>query len=111
MVVVAILLAAYGVYAGSFVPGMLVAPSSAVLPVAYIVQTALAFAAAVGVWLGRSWAANVILALGAVVAATWLIEAFALGLVAYLYAIGIAVVALVLATVGYAFVCRRPTHA
>jgi hypothetical protein len=111
MVVVAILLAAYGVYAGSFVLGMLVAPSSPVLPVAYIIQTILALVAAAGVWLGRSWAANVILALGVVVAATWLIEAFALGIVAYLYAIAIAVVALVLAAVGYAYVCRQPARA
>lgn len=107
MAIVAILLAAYGLYAGSFVPAMLVAPSSPVLPVAYIIQTILALVAAVGVWLGRSWAANVILALGAIVAATWLIQAFALGIVAYLYAIAIAVLALVVATVGYAYVCRR----
>jgi len=105
--VVIVLLAAYGVYVGSFVPGMLVAPVSPVLPVAYVVQTILAFTAVAGVWLRRPWAANVIVALGAVVAATWLIEAFALGIVAYLHAIGIAVLALVLAMAGYSYVCRK----
>jgi hypothetical protein len=107
MAVVAILLAAYAVYTGSFLPAMLAGPASPVLLVAYILQTILALAAAVGVWLGRAWAANAILALGAVVAVTWLVEAFALGIVAYLYAIGIAVVALVLAVAGYSYVCRR----
>ena len=43
--VVIVLLAAYGVYVGSFVPGMLVAPVAPVLPAAYIVQTILAFTA------------------------------------------------------------------
>ena len=105
--VVIVLLAAYGVYVGSFVPGMLVAPVAPVLPVAYVVQTILAFIAVAGAWLRRPWAANVIVALGAVVAATWLIEAFALGIVAYLHAIGIAILALVLAIAGYAYVCRK----
>src|SRR5437588_12802416 len=107
MVVVVILLAAYGLYVGSFVPAMLVAPASLVLPVAYIAQTILAFVAAAGVWFRRSWAGNVMLVLGAVVAATWLVEAFALGIVAYLYAIGIAVLAIVLAIAGYTYIGRQ----
>src|SRR5436190_5336528 len=105
--VVVILLAAYGLYVASFVPGMLVAPASPVLPAAYITQAILAFAAAAGVGTRRGWAANLILVLGAVVAATWLIEAFALGIVAYLYAIGIAVLAIVLAIIAYAYACRQ----
>jgi hypothetical protein len=102
-----ILLAAYGLYVASLVPGLLVAPVSPVLPVAYIAQAALACAAAAGVAMRRGWAANLILVLGAVVAATWLIEAFALGIVAYLRAIGIAALAVILAIVAYGSACRQ----
>ena len=102
-----ILLAAYGLYVASLAFGMLVAPASLVLLVAYITQAILAFAAAAGVGMRRRRAPNLILVLGAVVAATWLIEAFALGIVAYLYAIGIAVLAVVVAIVTYAYACRQ----
>jgi hypothetical protein len=105
--VIVILLAAYGFYVGSLAAGMLVAPVSPVLFVAYTAQTILAFVAAVGVWRHRSWAANVVLVLGALVAATWMIEAFALRIVAYLYAIGIAVLAIVLAIASSAYIGRH----
>jgi hypothetical protein len=105
--VVVVLLAAYGLYVGSFLPAMLAAPIAPVLPVAYLLQTILAFAAAVGIWQRRSWAPTLILVLGTVVAATWLVEAFALGIVAYLRAVGVAVLAVIAAVAGYSYVCRR----
>src|SRR5438128_8357063 len=109
--VLVVLLAAYALYVGSFVPAMLVGPVAPVLLVAYVLQAVLAFAAAVGIGLRRSWASTVLLVLGATVAATWLVEAFALGIVAYLHAIAIAVLAVVLAMIGVAYLRHQRTPA
>ena len=106
--VLVILLAAYGLYIGSFIPAMLIAPVP-VLLLAYVLQALAAFAAAYAVWMHRSWATTAIIVLGASVAATWLIEGFALGLVAYLHALAVAVLAVVLAMAGAAYL--RHHHA
>jgi len=74
------------------------------------VQAVCAFASAIGVWRGSPWAAAAVLALGVSVAATWLIEAFVLGIVAYLYALVAAVLALVIAVLVAAFVGRPQRH-
>jgi hypothetical protein len=94
----------YGVYAASFVPAMLVGPSVPGLLIGFVFQAACGLAAAIGVWLGRRWAAGAVVLLGASIAGTWLFEAFVLGLVAYLRALAIAVIALVIALIIAAYV-------
>jgi hypothetical protein len=99
-----IALAAYGLYAASYVPGLLAGSPVPVLLIAFALQAVFALAAAVGVWRGQRWAAAVVVLLGVSIAATWLVEAFVFGIVAYLPALLIAVVALVV-TVGIASQC------
>ena len=104
-VVITVALAVYGLYAASYVPGMLVGPPVPVLLVAFVLQAVCALAAAFGVWRGRGWAAGVVVLLGVCIAATWLVEAFVFGIVAYLRALLVAVIALVV-TVGIAAYVR-----
>ena len=66
-----------------------------------------ALAAAVGVWCGQRWAASVVVLLGVSLAATWLIEGFVLGIVAYLHALLVAVLAIVVALIIAAYVHRQ----
>src|SRR5258706_1626918 len=107
VIVIAVLLAAYGFYGGSFVPAMLVVPAAPVLLVGYVLQTIAAFVAATGVWMKRPWATTALVVLGAFVSATWLVEGFALGIVAYFDALAVAVLAMVLCIVGAAYVGQR----
>jgi hypothetical protein len=93
LLVIAMALAVYGLYAGSFVPGMLVGPPVPALLFAFVLQAACALAAAIGVWRGDRWAAGAAVLLGISIAATWLFEGFVLGIVAYLKAVLIAAIA------------------
>ena len=63
--------------------------------------------AAFGVWRGQPWAPRVVVFLGVAVAATSLVEAFVLGIVAYLHAILVAVAAIVIFAVIAAYLNRR----
>lgn len=100
-------LGAYGVYIAAYVPAMLVGQPVPLLLIGFVLQVVCALAAAVGVWRGRPWAAATVVLLGASIAATWLIEGFVLGIVAYLHALLVAGLALVVALVIAAFVNRR----
>ena len=53
---------------------------------------------------GQPWAAGVVVLLGVSIAATWLVEGFVLGIVAYLHALLVAVLAIVVALVIAAYV-------
>jgi hypothetical protein len=98
LLLIAVALAGYGVYAASFVPPMLVGPPPIpVLLVGFVLQAVCAFAAAFGVWRRQRWAAGVVVLLGVSIAGTWLFEGFILGIVAYVRALLVAVFALVLA--------------
>ncbi|HUK33438.1 MAG TPA: hypothetical protein VLV86_05990 [Vicinamibacterales bacterium] len=99
---IAVLFLIYGLYNALLLPGMFVAPVP-ILLAGTLAKVLLALAAAVGVWTGQRWAPAIIVLTGAVVAALWLTYAFVLGIVAYLYAIGVAAVAVVLmiAVAGY----------
>jgi hypothetical protein len=99
LLVIAVALAVYGVYAASYVPGMLAGAPAPILLVGFVLQAVCALAAAFGVWRGYGWAAGVLVLLGVSIAATWLVEAFVLGIVAYLRALLAAVIAMVV-TVG-----------
>jgi hypothetical protein len=97
LLLIAVALAGYGVYAAACALPMLVGPPMPVLLVLFVVQAVCAFAAAFGVWRAQRWAAGVAALLGVAVAVTWLFEAFILGLVAYLPALLAAAIALVVA--------------
>jgi len=101
LLVIAVGLAVYGLYSASYVPGLLVGTPVPILLVGVVLQAIFAFAAAFGVWRDRSWAAGVLVLLGVTIAATWLVEAFVFGLVAYLPALAVATLA-VIVTLGIA---------
>jgi hypothetical protein len=107
LLLIAVALAGYGLYVASYVPAMLVGQPVPLLLIGFVLQAVCALAAALGVWRGQSWAAGVVVLLGACVAATWLVEGFVLGIVAYLYALLVAVLAIVVALIIAAYVNRR----
>jgi hypothetical protein len=107
LLLIAIALGAYGLYAASFVPAMMVGPVQPVLLVAFVVQAVCALVAAVGVWKGASWAAGAVILLGITVAVTWLFEGFILGIVAYLYAILMAAIAAIATVIVLACINRQ----
>ena len=114
LLLIAIALMAYGVYHAIYAITMLPGPASPLLLLAFALQAALAILAAAGVWQQRSWASTTLLLLGVSIAVTALIEAFVLGIVAWLYAILIAAAAILIALVLAAYVNRsssRPTIA
>ena len=61
LLLIAIALAAYGVYHALYAISMLLAPASPLLLVAFALQAVLAILAAVGVWRQQRWAATVLL--------------------------------------------------
>lgn len=100
-------LAAYGIYMAAFLPGMLVPPTVVMLFVAFLLQAILAIAAAFGAARRLSWAPPIVVVLGAVAAATWLVEGFVLGIRAYLYALFAALLAIVIALAVAAYLSGR----
>lgn len=107
LVLIAIGLAGYGVYIAAYVPAMLIGPPVPLLLIGFVLQAVCAFAAAIGVWRAWPWAAGAVILLGVCIAATWLLEAFVLGIVAYLHALLVAVLAIVGALLIAAYVDRR----
>lgn len=99
-------LAAYGVWQAFYAIAMLPGPASILLLVAFALQAVLAILAAIGVWRQQRWAGLVLLLLGATIAATALVEAFVLGIIAWLYALLLAVAAIVIAILLGAYVDR-----
>ena len=106
LLLIAIALAAYGVYHALYAVAMLLAPSSPLMLLAFALQAVLALLAAVGVWRQQRWAAASLLLLGASIAATALVKAFVLGMTAWLYALLIAIAAIVIALLLSAYVNR-----
>lgn len=106
LLLIAIALAAYGSYHALYAIAMLPALASPLLWVAFALQAVLAILAAVGVWRHQRWAAAALLLLGAVIAATALVEAFVLGSIGWLYALLIAIAAIVIAILLGAYVNR-----
>ena len=87
---------------------MLVGTPPLGLLIGFVLQTVCALAAAFGVWRGERWAAGAAVLLGVSIAGTWLFEGFALGIVAYVRALLVAVTALVMAVLIAAYVNRQP---
>jgi hypothetical protein len=96
-VLIAGVLAAYGVWQALSVIAILPGPASPLLLLAFTVQAAPAILAAVGVWRQERWAAAALLLLGVSIAATALVEAFFLGIVAWLHALLIAIASIAIA--------------
>lgn len=107
LLLIALGLAGYGVYTAAYVPAMLIGHPVPLLLIGFVLQAVFALAAAVGVWRGWPWASAAVLLLGVSIAATWLIEAFVLGIVAYLHALLIAILAIVVALLIAAYVRRE----
>jgi hypothetical protein len=96
---IAAALVGYGVHRALYVPGMLVGTGTPLLLVAFVAQAVLGIVAGLAVWSAAGWAPVAIVALGAVVAATALVEAFVLGIIPYLGALVQSVIAVVVAIV------------
>src|SRR5262249_27548285 len=109
MGIIAIALAGYGTYTAVYVPPLVTSGHSPFLLASYAVQACAALLAAVGLWRASSWAPAVVIILGAAVAATELVEAFIMGIIAYLPAIAISVVVLV-ATIAVGVSASRTRH-
>lgn len=107
LLLLSVALAAYGLYIAAFVPGMLIGAPVPLLLIGFVVQAVCSLAAALGVWRGQPWAAAAIVLLGISVAATWIVEAFVLGIVAYLHALLVAILAIVVAVIVAAYVKRQ----
>ena len=107
VLLIAMTLAVYGLYLASYVPAMVIGPSVPALVIGFILQAVCALAAAIGVWRGKRWAAAVLTLLGASIAGTWLFEAFILGIVAYLRALVVAGIAVVITLLLAAYVKRQ----
>jgi hypothetical protein len=107
LLLIAVALAGYGVYVASYVPAMLVGPSMPALLIGFVLQALCAFAAALGVWRRGRWAAGAVVLLGVSIAGTWLCEGFVLGIVAYLHAVLVAAIAIIMALVIASYVNRQ----
>src|SRR5260221_14432358 len=107
LLLIAVALALYGLYAASYVPAMLVGPPQLALLVGFVLQAGCAIAAAIGVARGSPWASGALVLLGAAIAGTWLCEGFLLGIVAYLRAMLVALIALVVTLITAGYVRRR----
>ena len=104
---IAIALAGYGIYRALFIPALFVGPPAPLLLIGFVLQAVLGVVAGVGVWRGAPWAPLAIVLLGASVAATALVEAFVLGILAYLRALLEAVVAILVGVVIAGYVRTR----
>ncbi|HWW82049.1 MAG TPA: hypothetical protein VNZ26_00520 [Vicinamibacterales bacterium] len=107
LLLIAVALAAYGLYIASYVPAMLVRPSTPGLLIGFVLQAVCALLAAFGIWRCERWAAGAAVSLGVSIAGTWLFEAFVLGIVAYLGALLVAVSALVMTLLIAAYLNRQ----
>ena len=108
MLLIAVALAGYGLYIAAFVPGMLVGPPVPLLLIGFVLQAVFGLAAAFGVWRGQHWAAAATVLLGLSIAATSLVEAFVLGIVAWLHALLVAILAIVITLMVAAYIQRGP---
>jgi hypothetical protein len=92
---IALALAAYGIWYALYVPAMLAGTPQPFLLIAFLAIAVLALVAAFGVARRQPWAAIALVLLGVTVAVTQLIEGFVLGILPWLRAVLVAVLALV----------------
>jgi|SRR4029453_3229471 hypothetical protein len=102
---IALVLAGYGIWTALYLPGLLIGPVSVLLLICFIAQAVFAIVAAVGVWGDQRWAWAPVILLGASIAATQLVEIL-LGIVPFLRAVLLAVLAIVAAILLSAYLRR-----
>jgi hypothetical protein len=105
--VITVGLAIYGVYIASYIPGFLVGTPMPLILIGFVAQACTAILGAVGVWRRSAWAPAVVVLLGVSVAATSIVEGFVLGIVSFDHALAVGLVALLI-TVGLAVFIKRP---
>jgi hypothetical protein len=93
LLLLALALAAYGVYTALYIPAMFVGPPMPLLIICFLAQVLFALAAAVAIWRRQSWAAAALLLLAAAIAVTQLVEVL-LGILPYLRAILVSLLAI-----------------
>jgi hypothetical protein len=106
LLLTSVALVVYGLYSAFYAIAMLPAPASPLLLLAFVLQAIFAILAAVGVSRQRRWAGATLLLLGMTIAATALIEAFVLGIVAWLNALVTAAAAILIAVLLGAYINR-----
>ena len=107
LLVIALGLVGYGIYRGLYIPAMLIGPSVPLLLIGFLFQAVFGIVAGLGVAIGARWSPLAIILLGVSAAATVLVEAFVLGIMAYLRALLEAVVAIIVAVPLAAYVKDR----
>lgn len=107
LLLVAIVLLGYGIYMALYIPAMLIGPPVPLLLIGFIAQAVFAIAAGLGIWTRQSWASVVVLLLGISIAATELFEIL-MGIVPYLRAVLIAVLAIIGALLLAQYMNRNP---
>jgi hypothetical protein len=110
LTLIALALAVYGGYRLLYAITMLPVSDPPLALIAFGVQAALAILAAIGVWRQQRWAAAALLLLGASIAITALVEAFVLGIIAWLHAVLLAIAAIVVALLLGAYIDRSVPH-
>ena len=106
-VVIFVVLILFGIYIGSYVPGLLIGTPAPILLIGFLAQTIAAIVAAVGVWWRQSWAPAVIVILGVAIAVTYLAEGYGLGLIAYNHALAGALLGLAITILMALYVSRN----
>jgi hypothetical protein len=107
LLLLALLVGGFGIYAALNGIALLAGGGTPLLAVTLLAQGILGLTAAVGIARAESWASAVVLVLALLVAATALVEAFVLGILPWLYALFIAIAAIVLALVISAVLGQR----
>lgn len=102
--ILAVVLLGYGLYRALYVPGFLVGTSEPLLLVLFVLQALSGIIAGIGVARRAAWAPAAIVVLGVSVAVTAFVEGFVLGIAPWLFALVMAVVAVVLALAAAAYV-------
>ena len=87
LLLIAVGLVVYGIYRALYVPALLAAPPAPALLVGFVLQALFGIVAGIGVALGARWSALLIVLVGAATVLTVFVEAFVLGIVAYLRAL------------------------
>ena len=99
LLLLALLVAGFGLYVGLNGIALLLGGGTPLLMLTFLAQGVLGLTAAYGIARAESWAPAVVLVLAALVAATAFVEAFALGILPWLYALFVAILAVVLALI------------
>ena len=99
LLLLALLVAGFGIWASLNGIALLFGGGTPLLTVIFLAEGILGLVAAYGIARAQPWAASVVLLLAVIVAAAALVQAFVLGILPWLYALFIAIAAIVLALI------------